>query len=692
MENGKRSRPIRQYIALGFILLAALAYEFRTTQERFPQWFGGHERVAWPFLLDADESAPVFRLNFVKPNALWAGLTRGDVLVEVNGRSVIGSGVLGEEIANAQVGETVSVATRSDWGTRRSKFRLISTESEPIGFVALIGVLIMPVFCLLFGLWVVAIRPRDRLAWLLLAFLLRFTTFFNPSLEAWGFLARDLGAIYQAALNRSYGIWLLLFAFYFPEPLAEGSPGRTTSRWAMWMIAAPLGLWTIAGVITSVGTLENYISVFALAYLVGQVKPLFTFCSYASTAGSLLFLGWKWHFAQSQDARRRLQFVLIGALISFPLFPILRLIAQFRHTQVEQLFPSWLYGASYLLQFTFPLTIAYVILVHRAMDVRLIIRQGLQYTLAKRGVIILQVLLSLILIGVVGALVTAHAMNYTATVLFMAVGFSGILLLNGVTRRLAVIVDRRFFREAYNAEQILSDLAERVRTIVETERLLETVTQRISEALHVSPMSVLLNGNGSFRVACASGYGTALEVDFTDTSATIRQLKDEQQPVRVYFDDPDGWIDRSGMSTAERETLGELRSELLLPLLVKNELIGFMTLGQKRSEAPYSSSDLRVLNSVASQTSLALEVSRLTEKIAHDAAQQERFNRELEIAREVQQQLFPQRLPSVSGLDYCAECRPAREVGGDYYDFVELPNGKLGIAIGDVSGKVLEQH
>jgi sigma-B regulation protein RsbU (phosphoserine phosphatase) len=59
----------------------------------------------------------------------------------------------------------------------------------------------------------------------------------------------------------------------------------------------------------------------------------------------------------------------------------------------------------------------------------------------------------------------------------------------------------------------------------------------------------------------------------------------------------------------------------------------------------------------------------------------------LEIAREVQEDLFPQRLPSVPGLDYCGHCRPAREVGGDYYDFLELPGGRLGFAVGDVSGK-----
>src|SRR5713226_381471 len=89
----------------------------------------------------------------------------------------------------------------------------------------------------------------------------------------------------------------------------------------------------------------------------------------------------------------------------------------------------------------------------------------------------------------------------------------------------------------------------------------------------------------------------------------------------------------------------------------------------------------------AAQTALAHEVARLTTAIGREMAQRERLNRELEIAREVQEHLFPQRLPSVPGLDYCGQCRPAREVGGDYYDFLDLPEGRLGVAIGDVSGK-----
>src|SRR5713101_2333860 len=88
-----------------------------------------------------------------------------------------------------------------------------------------------------------------------------------------------------------------------------------------------------------------------------------------------------------------------------------------------------------------------------------------------------------------------------------------------------------------------------------------------------------------------------------------------------------------------------------------------------------------------SSRELALENSRLTALIAAEVANRVQRNRELDLAREVQQRLFPQAHPPIAGLDYAGACRPALGVGGDYYDFIRLSDSELGIAIGDVSGK-----
>ncbi len=75
---------------------------------------------------------------------------------------------------------------------------------------------------------------------------------------------------------------------------------------------------------------------------------------------------------------------------------------------------------------------------------------------------------------------------------------------------------------------------------------------------------------------------------------------------------------------------------------LKTRMLGMISLGPKRSEAPYSKADLQLLSAVASQTGLALENAELTETIRQEVAERERANRELEIAREVQERLFPQ--------------------------------------------------
>jgi sigma-B regulation protein RsbU (phosphoserine phosphatase) len=84
---------------------------------------------------------------------------------------------------------------------------------------------------------------------------------------------------------------------------------------------------------------------------------------------------------------------------------------------------------------------------------------------------------------------------------------------------------------------------------------------------------------------------------------------------------------------------------------------------------------------------LMLENNRLTAQIAAEVAIRVQSNRELDLAREVQQRLFPQTYPAIAGLDYAGVCRPAHGIGGDYYDFIPLSATGLGIAIADVSGK-----
>ncbi len=265
----------------------------------------------------------------------------------------------------------------------------------------------------------------------------------------------------------------------------------------------------------------------------------------------------------------------------------------------------------------------------------------------------------------------------------------------GGTTRLSAWIDRKFFREVYSTEQVLSELSEQAGRFTETRPLLETITRRIAGTLHVSQIGVLLQCAGGYCLDQSIGVPQSIrERPCPPLLSASESYASEKLPLTVYYDNPDGWLMLAGDN--EQEALKRLSAEVLLPLPGRNELVGVMALGPKRSEAPYSRSDLTLLRSVAVQTGLAIENSHLFSKLAAEAALRERANREMEIAREVQRRMFPQIFPSIHGVEIAGNCRPALGIGGDYYDFIALgrannnaaqTSSRLGIAIGDVSGK-----
>ncbi len=89
----------------------------------------------------------------------------------------------------------------------------------------------------------------------------------------------------------------------------------------------------------------------------------------------------------------------------------------------------------------------------------------------------------------------------------------------------------------------------------------------------------------------------------------------------------------------------------------------------------------------ADYDALAIENDRLIAALAAELAERQKFNSELEIARSVQERIFPAARPVIPGLDYYADWRPARGVSGDYIDYFEINGGNLGLAVGDVCGK-----
>jgi serine phosphatase RsbU (regulator of sigma subunit)/anti-sigma regulatory factor (Ser/Thr protein kinase) len=126
---------------------------------------------------------------------------------------------------------------------------------------------------------------------------------------------------------------------------------------------------------------------------------------------------------------------------------------------------------------------------------------------------------------------------------------------------------------------------------------------------------------------------------------------------------------------------------LMVPLVSSGELIGVLNLGPRLSEQEYSSDDRRLLESLAGQAAPALRVGQLVREQEAEAATRQRYEQELEVARLIQQNFLPKELPDLPGWNLAAYYRPARQVGGDFYDVIPLADGRVGLVIGDVTDK-----
>lgn len=129
----------------------------------------------------------------------------------------------------------------------------------------------------------------------------------------------------------------------------------------------------------------------------------------------------------------------------------------------------------------------------------------------------------------------------------------------------------------------------------------------------------------------------------------------------------------------------KVKSILCVPLLIKDKVVGVIQVCNKRKYVNFTSDDQHLLVSFAVHAAIAIENAKLYQEVT----EKERMKRELEIAHKLQTSLLPDRPPQIKGYQIAAISQPAREVGGDFYDFIDVTENKVGLIIGDVAGKGL---
>jgi len=359
-----------------------------------------------------------------------------------------------------------------------------------------------------------------------------------------------------------------------------------------------------------------------------------------------------------------------------------------------------------------PLSFSYAIIRHKAIPISLIVRRGARYMLVSRGSAVLEAIAAVVVVMLLLSAAHAYLLSYPLMACVVSAGI-GILVWNIArtlhARYFGPLIDRRFFRQAYDSHQTLAELTESLRTTTSLDHLLELVATRVQAALQTENVTVFLRDetSGDYLCAYSCDYNQAddravyreRKYLLPFNAQIVKRLSDNGKPLDVehYIELARQESDNGMALDVELELLRGVKSALLLPLSLKGVMFGIVSLGPRLGDLPYSREDERLLMGVAGAATFAIENALLVEQMMVEAglrqeleAENEIRVKELEEARQLQLSMLPRTVPQLPQLEVAAYMKPATEVGGDYYDFHLSDDGVLTVAIGDATGHGLK--
>jgi phosphoserine phosphatase RsbU/P len=628
-----------------------------------------------------------FVLLSVEPNtpAARTGLRSGDRIVEVNGHRLDTPNPFYDAVTRGRPGDVVRLTVERATGQLRAidvqlEPRPRDAPSRPVRKAVEMLLRLYPLAFFVVAGFVLLQRPQDRTAWLLA--LLFFSLIaaapveaelIHPSLRSFVLSFSLLGNVVPAAT----------YAFFAVFPVRSPIDRRVPSLKHVLLAGAlvtvgslSVPVWRTASVAPILRTIgpaaSSVLSVLMLTYFLGGV---------GLGLASLLMNDFR---APTAEARRRTRVIAWGTIVGLTPISILLTVASIWQIDPYSGPAFWIWAPTVLALFLIPLSFAYAVVRYRVLEIPVLLKRSARYLLVQRGFMFLLFLLSAaatIFLAIELPLVLPARWQSAGPIGLVAGAALGVALAWGgsrVHRRFTERIDRAFFRNAYDARRILEDLAVRAGRAAGREELAAVLAQSIDEALHPTSLTIYLERDGD-----------SLETFHGEAAPGLQRLPRNSPDLDVVAREGGPVVQAPNGDRGRRfGALTALQAECLSPMLGRDERIaGLLALGPRLSEEPYSNEDRRLLATVCNQAGLALDSISLAERIAERIEVERRSARELEIAKEVQRGLLPRQPPVIGTLECAGACLQARAVGGDYYDFLDLGDGRLGIVLADISGK-----
>ncbi|CAN5276477.1 hypothetical protein BH18ACT5_BH18ACT5_04930 [soil metagenome] len=315
-----------------------------------------------------------------------------------------------------------------------------------------------------------------------------------------------------------------------------------------------------------------------------------------------------------------------------------------------------LYGLNTLLLataavFALPISIVLAVVRYRLFEIDVLLNRALVYgsltALATLVFAIVSLAMSALAGGLIGSGVAGSRVGQIAAVAGVLTGTVLAVGTQPVRRQVQRVIDRRFYRQKLDAERALDRLVGRLTTMVDRSVLEAELTALLASTLQPTYVDLI----GPHRLA--------------DLPAAAK-AELERGEALAYPPGAEG---------------------VMVPLAGSEGLAGAIVLGPRRARIPYRGLELRFLKQTANRVGPALRIVGLFESQEAARRQRQRVEEELSVAQRIQRELLPRTLPIIAGYDLDVFYEPAREFGGDFYDFYPLADGRVAFSVGDATDK-----
>jgi hypothetical protein len=317
------------------------------------------------------------------------------------------------------------------------------------------------------------------------------------------------------------------------------------------------------------------------------------------------------------DSRRRIRWVVAGLVASFVPFIVTNALYRFTGLISEHTFHGWLGALAFLPMTLIPVSLAVAVWQEQLFDISVLVRRGLQYLLARTALrALLAVPVALLVFSIV-----LHPDRTVGQILLQGAGWLNIVWMAAIAavlparQRLHTTLDRRFFREAYQQEQVLVQLIDEVRQRDSLADIARLVSARIDSVLHPTTLHIFYKAEErSDRFETQSSSDVLASPQLSE-QRTLLGLLEHGTVIRAFPADFEAKLPAS-----ERDWLETLGVRLIVPITgARERLVGVLLLGARMSDEPYSATDLRLLHGIAAQIGLVSENQHLQARVRLDA-------------------------------------------------------------------------